>query len=413
MNTKTNTRGGSAPRRNYGSSTLRRSSGGGGNRRYRGKRGGGKKMPTFNPSQFINKNPIEIKEDAAYEPKNTFETFGLNEQLVETVHSLGITIPSPIQDQIIPEIMNGRDVVGLAETGTGKTAAFMLPLLHETLKDEKKKTLVLAPTRELAIQIVEEMRKLAKGHKIFSTSCVGGMHIGPQIRSLHRVNHFIIGTPGCIMDLINRGHIKTEEFTTVVLDEADRMLDMGFINDMKQILSGIPATRETLFFSATMNDATKALVHDFLKDPVIISVKKKDVTDSIEQDVIKFDRDNKFDLLVTELKNTDFKRVIIFGAMKRTVEDLSKSLLSQGVRAVSIHGDKGHGQRQLALRNFKSGQASVLVATDVAARGIHVDNVTHVINYDLPNTFEDYVHRIGRTGRGDKKGKALTFVPSS
>jgi superfamily II DNA/RNA helicase len=410
MYTKTNTRGGSAPRKNYGGSPNRRS--GGGNR-SRGRRGGGKKMPTFNPLQFINKNPVEIKEEAAYEPKNTFETFGLNEQLIETVHSLDITVPSPIQDQIIPHIMEGRDVVGLAETGTGKTAAFMLPLLHKTLKNEDMKTLVLAPTRELAIQIVEEMRKLAKGHRIFSTSCVGGMHIGPQIRSLHRVNHFIIGTPGRVMDLINRGHIKTEEFTTVVLDEADRMLDMGFINDMKEILSGIPKSRETLFFSATMNDATKDLVGDFLKDPVIISVKKKDVTDSIAQDVVRFDRDNKFDLLLKELKEEDCKRVIIFGAMKRTVEELSQSLISQGIKAVSIHGDKGHGQRQTALRNFKSGQAKILVATDVAARGIHVDNVSHVINYDLPNTFEDYVHRIGRTGRGDKKGKALTFVPNS
>ena len=314
MNTNTNQRGGSS-RKYYGSSARRSTGGGGGNRR-RGRRGGGKKMPTFNPSQFINKNPVDRVEET-YTPENTFETFGLNEQLVETVHSLDITIPSPIQDKIIPEIMNGRDVVGLAETGTGKTAAFLLPLLHRILKGENRKVLILAPTRELAIQIVEEMRKLAKGHRIFSTSCVGGMHIGPQIRSLHRENHFIIGTPGRVMDLINRGHIKTEEFTTVVLDEADRMLDMGFINDMKEILSGIPKTRETLFFSATMNDSTKNLINDFLKDPVVISVKKKDVTDSIAQDVVSHDRDNKFDVLLKELSNPDFKRVIIFSTWFR------------------------------------------------------------------------------------------------
>lgn len=406
MNTNTNTRSRSSARRSYSSS--RRNSGGG-NRRYRGRRGGGKKMPTFNPSQFINKNPVEIKEEV-YKPKNTFATFGLDQQIVDTVHSLNITVPSPIQDQIIPEIMNGKDVVGLAETGTGKTAAFLLPLIHQTLLNDDKKTLILSPTRELTLQIVEELRKLSKGHKVYSTSCVGGMHIGPQIRSLHRKNHFIIGTPGRVMDLIARGHIKTEEFTTVVLDEADRMLDMGFINDMRDIISKIPDTRETLFFSATMNDKTKDLVHEFLKDPAMISVKKKDVTDSIEQDIIRYDKDNKFDILSKTLRDPEFRKVIIFGATKKGVEQLSKSLNENGVSSESIHGDKGHGQRQIALRRFKLHKVKVLVATDVAARGIHVDNVSHVINYDLPNTFEDYVHRIGRTGRGDKKGKAFTFI---
>ena len=188
------------------------------------------------------------------------------------------------------------------------------------------------------------------------------------------------------------------------------MLDMGFIHDMRKILEDIPADHETLFFSATMSDEIQKLVKDFLKDPVTISVKKKDVTDSIMQDVVKYGNHNKFEVLVDLLKNESYKRVLIFGAMKHSVEKLSKELSASGIKAESIHGNKSHGQRQMSLKRFKSGNARVLVATDVAARGIHVDSVTHVINYDLPNTFEDYVHRIGRTGRGSEKGKALTFI---
>jgi superfamily II DNA/RNA helicase len=196
----------------------------------------------------------------------------------------------------------------------------------------------------------------------------------------------------------------------VVLDEADRMLDMGFIHDMRKILEDVPQDHETLFFSATMSTEIQKLVHDFLKNPVTISVKKKDVTDSIVQDVVKYGNHNKFDTLTNLFNDESFKRVLIFGSMKHSVEKLSKELCHAGIPAESIHGNKSHGQRQQSLKKFKSGNSRVLVATDVAARGIHVDGVTHVINYDLPNTFEDYVHRIGRTGRGSSKGKALTFV---
>jgi len=367
-------------------------------------------MPTFDPSQFINKNPVATKVDT-YSPKHTFETFGLNKEVVKTLHSLGMTIPTPIQDQIIPLIMEGRDVIGLAETGTGKTAAFLLPLIESTLKDKKnRKTLILAPTRELAIQIEEELKKLAKGLRLFSVVCVGGVNIGPQIRALHQENQFIIGTPGRVLDLIKRGKIRTSTITTVVLDEADRMLDMGFIHDMKSILSGTPKNRETLFFSATMSPAANKLVHDFLRNPANVSVKSKDVTNSIEQDVVRHGHHDKFNTLLNLLKDRGFTRVIVFGAMKHSVEKLARELVKNGIRAESIHGNKNHTQRQRALNKFKAGKSLVLVATDVAARGIHVNDVSHVINYDLPNTFEDYVHRIGRTGRAEKKGKALTFI---
>ncbi len=369
----------------------------------------GRVMPTFDPSQFINTNPVDTVVEV-YEPKHTFGTFGLNPRLTKTISAMGIDTPSPIQDQTIPLILQGRDVIGLAETGTGKTAAFLVPLIEKTLTEYSRMTLILAPTRELALQIEQELRKLTPQFKLFFTTCVGGTSIVPQIRGLKKKNHFVIGTPGRILDLIERGILNTRQVTTVVLDEADRMLDMGFIHDIRKILEDTPKDRETLFFSATMSKGVEALVNDFLIDPVTVSVKKKDVTNSIVQDVVRYGAHHKYDTLVELLKDESFKRVIIFGSMKHSVEKLANELTRDGVGADSIHGNKSHGQRQRALARFKSGQVRVLVATDVAARGIHVDNVSHVINYDLPNTFEDYVHRIGRTGRGKERGKALTFV---
>lgn len=373
--------------------------------------GRGKRVQkTFDVSQYINKNPVTVADPELYVPKHTFTQFGLDAKLAFAVTSSGIQSPTPIQDEIIPHILDGRDVIGLANTGTGKTAAFLVPLIDKTLRQYNRQTLILAPTRELAIQIEEELRKLTRNFKLFSTVCVGGMNIRPQINGLRRKNHFIIGTPGRVLDLMDRGHIRPQTITTVVLDEADRMLDMGFIHDMRKILEDIPKGHETLFFSATMSSDIEKLVHDFLNDPITVSVKKKDITGSIEQDVVRFGSADKFETLVTLLKNEAFTRVLIFGAMKHSVEKLGKALNQSGIRSESIHGNKSHPQRQRALKNFKDGRAQVLVATDVAARGIHVDNVSHVINYDLPTSYEDYVHRIGRTGRGDKRGKALTFV---
>lgn len=366
-------------------------------------------VATFDPSQFINTNPIAAKVEE-YIPKHAFADFVIDGRLKKTLSSINLQTPTPIQDQAIPLILEGRDVVGLAETGTGKTAAFLIPLIELKKNDTRKVTLILTPTRELAIQVDNEFRKLSKNFNFFSTVCVGGVGIGGQLRQLRRTNHFIIGTPGRIKDLIERGRLPVGQMDSVVLDEADRMLDMGFIHDMKTILAELPPKRHTLFFSATMDDKTKALVNDFMVDPVTISVKKKDVTDSIRQDVVRYAREDKYETLVDLLQQKDFTRVIIFGSMKHSVEKLGKSLNQSGIKAESIHGNKNHNQRQQALKRFKSGQIQVLVATDVAARGIHVDNVSHVINYDLPNTFEDYVHRIGRTGRGSERGVALTFL---
>ena len=381
----------------------------------RGQGGGARKMPTFDPSKFIQTLSHTTTEAAPLTEEyaavhTTFAAFNLDTRLVKTVADNGIDTPTPIQDQIIPEILNGNDVIGIAETGTGKTAAFLLPLIHTTVHNTGNLTLVMAPTRELALQIDQELRKLGKGLNLFSTVCVGGVNIRPQIKALHRKNHFVIGTPGRILDLVKRGDLKLGNVTNVVLDEADRMLDMGFIGDMRSILGATPKDRMTLFFSATMDAKAEALVHDFMRNPVTILVKKKDSVDGIAQDIVSYTQDSKFETLLTLLKSEEYKKVIIFGAMKHSVKKLAIDLTKNGVKAESIHGNKSHSQRQNTLRLFKSGKADVLVATDVAARGIHVDDVTHVINYDLPGTFEDYIHRIGRTGRAEKRGSALTFV---
>ncbi len=368
-------------------------------------------MPTFDPSQFINKNPVEKKVEEAYVAKHKFTEFGLDKKLAYTITSNGMTTPTPIQDQIIPVILDGKDVIGLAETGTGKTAAFLIPLINKTLKEYGRQTLILAPTRELAIQIEEELRKLAVGFKLFSTICVGGTSIRAQIQGLRRKNHFIIGTPGRVLDLIDRGNIRPQNIRTVVLDEADRMLDMGFIADMRTIMAGMPKDRHTLFFSATLSNDIEKIIKDFLREPVRISVKTQDTSKNVDQDVVRVERgSDKVSVLKGLLDQKDFSKVIIFGRTKHGVERISRDLIQLGFKAESIHGDKNHGQRQRALKLFKENNLQVLVATDVAARGLDIPNVTHVINYDVPATYDDYSHRIGRTGRGGKKGKALTFV---
>ena len=398
----------SSSRGSSSSGGFSRSGGRGGNGGGRGRR----PMATFDVSKFINLNPVAPAAEAAYEAKHTFKDFGLDARLVETISNMGLEIPSAIQDQVIPLILDGNDVVGLAQTGTGKTAAFLIPTIHKTLRQPGRQTLILTPTRELAIQVEQELRRLTPKMHLYATVCVGGMNIRPQISGLKRKNHFIIGTPGRVQDLLDRGHIKPGAFTTVILDEADRMLDMGFIHDIKKILKDVPTERETLFFSATMTKTVEGLIHEFLRKPITVSVRKNDITSSITQDVVRYQHSGKFDTLVSLMRKAEFSRVIVFGAMKHSVEKLSQELVHSGIKADAIHGNKSHVQRQRALSRFKDGQVQVLVATDVAARGIHVDNVSHVINYDLPNTYEDYVHRIGRTGRGSKHGQALTFIPA-
>lgn len=376
-----------------------------------GNRGGGRGRQESNVhfSKYINKAVITEVVDV-FVPEHNFVDFAIDAKLKLNITTKGYVTPSPIQDKIIPHVLNGQDVVGIANTGTGKTAAFLIPLIQKVILNPKEEILVVVPTRELAIQIEEELKSFVVGMKIFSVTCVGGAPIGRQISMLKYWNNFIIGTPGRIKDLVNRRALNLKPFSTIVLDEADRMLDMGFIADMKLIMSQMSAKRHTLFFSATMSKEIEQLIKAFLNNPVTISVKTGDTSKSVDQDIVRMDGREKIDVLHELLNSPELSKVLIFGRTKHGVERLSKTLEDRGFKADSIHGDKNQSARQRALGKFKDDHIQILVATDVAARGLDIPDVTHVINYDVPATYEDYVHRIGRTGRANKKGKALTFI---
>lgn len=379
---------------------------GGGKGGFKGARFGSAFMDL---SKFVNKAVI-TEETEHFKPEHTFTEFKIDEKIKANILSKGYTLPTPIQDKVIPHILAGQDVVGIANTGTGKTAAFLIPLIDKVVRDRNQKILIMVPTRELATQIEDEFKTFAKMMAMFSVCCVGGASIGRQLSQLRRTNNFIVGTPGRLKDLVERKAINLSQFKTVVLDEADRMLDMGFIHDMRYMMSKMPTERQTLFFSATMSSDIQRLIKDFLKDPVSISVKTGDTSKSVDQDIVRVGSRNKLDVLQDLLSNSDFSRVLIFGKTKHGVERLKDALVARGFKSESIHGNKNQARRQKALDLFKSNNLQILVATDVAARGIDVSDVSHVINYDLPATYEDYIHRIGRTGRAGKKGKALTFV---
>ncbi len=375
---------------------------GGGRNRNQGER--------IDPARFINKAVI-TEEVEHFVPEHNFQDFNIDQSLKRAIASKGYITPTPIQDRAITHILNRSDVVGIANTGTGKTAAFLIPLINRVLQNRKEQILIVVPTRELAMQINKELEGFARGMKMYSVCVVGGASVGRQISQLRNHYNFIIGTPGRLKDLIERKFIHLSEFKTIVLDEADRMLDMGFIRDMRFIMAGMPKERQTLFFSATLSRDIDNLIYEFLRQPVRISVKTRDTSKNVEQDVVRMDGKEKIEVLHDLLlKRSEFSKVLIFGRTKHGVERLSKNLSQRGFRSESIHGNKTQSSRQKALNMFKDSHIQVLVATDVAARGLDIADVSHVINYDLPATYDDYVHRIGRTGRADKRGKALTFL---
>lgn len=376
-----------------------------------GGRGGGRRNmgENIDVSRFINKAETIVED--VYSPKHTFSDFKVDARLKENIGHKGYVVPSPIQDQAVPYALEGRDILGLANTGTGKTAAFLIPTINKILKDPKHKAIIITPTRELAIQIQRECVDLCRKLSIFNVTCVGGAPIRMQIRALEQKHNIVIGTPGRLKDLFERGSLSIKDVSTVVLDEADRMLDMGFIDDVRYFLKHIPEKRQMLLFSATMAKEIEKLVHEFLHEPVKISVKTRDTSKNVDQDVIRVaDKTKKLDILSGLLQDKSFSKTLIFVETKRSVDRLHSELIGRGFKAESIHGDKEHRQRQNSLAAFSTGRAQILIATDVAARGLDISGVTHVINYEIPQSYDTYVHRIGRTGRADKKGKALTFV---
>jgi len=369
-------------------------------------------------SKFKNNAVVTTKEEV-FVPEHAFSDFDINEHLKKNILAHGYQSPTPIQDKTIPQALLGHDIVGLAETGTGKTAAFLIPLSDKVTKQKGERVLIMAPTRELAVQIEKELAGFARGLGFRGMVAVGGANIAPQISALRHDPAFVIGTPGRLKDLMERpsnrlgaSHaLDLSTFGTVVLDEADRMLDMGFIDDMRFILGKMQKVRHTLFFCATMSKDIERLIGDFLNKPIIISVKTRDTSKNIEQDIVRIPRGkDKFEVLLELFQNRDFSKVLIFGRTKYGVEKLAKELSRKHIHAESIHGNKTFNARIRALEAFKTGKVVALVATDVAARGLDIPAVSHVINYDLPSTSEDYIHRVGRTGRASAKGLALTFV---
>lgn len=341
----------------------------------------------------------------------TFSDFNISDYLKVNIQNKGYKIPTPIQLKAIPAILEGRDLIGLADTGTGKTAAFLIPIINKIFKDKSQKALIITPTRELAAQINQELRSFTQNMSIYSALLIGGSNMHRQVSDLRRFPHIVIGTPGRLKDLIERGRLRLNEFQTFVLDEVDLMVDIGFINEVKYFLSFLPKNRQSLFFSATIPYKIKEILQNFVQNPVTVSVKVQDTAQNVNQDVIKVGNPSrKIDQLHDLLIKDGFDKVLIFGKTKHGIEKLNKELEFRGFKTGTLHGNKRQSQRQRILQLFKQNQIQILLATDVASRGLDIENVTHVINYDLPQTYDDYIHRIGRTGRAGKLGFALTFV---
>jgi superfamily II DNA/RNA helicase len=378
-----------------------------------GNRFGGRGVRTiksFDPSQIINLPPIplEIKEDVI---THQFSDFQISDLIKRNIEIKGYKIPTPIQDKAIGPILEGRDLIGMANTGTGKTAAFLIPLIEKVLKDRSQKVLIITPTRELAAQIRDEFYTFANGLNIYSALLIGGANMWRQKEELRRNPNFVIATPGRLGDHVGDRSINLAYFGSVVLDETDRMVDVGFLQTIRQIISMLPANRQSLFFSATLDARVQGILHSFVRNPVTVSVKTGDIIANIKQEVVRVVSPNaKIEELHKLLIKGEFEKVLIFGRTKYGVQKLSDDLVDRGFKAGAIHGNKNQSQRVRVLDSFKRDAIQILIATDVASRGLDIPNVSHVINYDLPESYEAYIHRIGRTGRADKKGVALTFV---
>lgn len=381
----------------------RRGGNGGGNR------GGKRRGEYIDPSRFV--RAATAQDAVEYVAQHRFEDFALDPILQANLATKGFTVPSPIQDQTIGLGLSGKDIIGIASTGTGKTAAFVLPIIQALITQPQSKALIIAPTRELAQQIEQECRSLGKGTGLTGALLIGGTSMGPQLRDLRSNPRIVIGTPGRIMDHMERGTLSLHNFNFIVLDEVDRMLDMGFIDDVTHILKAMSPVRQSFFFSATMDPKVKNLIQTFSNEPETISLKTSESSENVHQDIVRFmSPHDKLDKLHEILLKKEVSKVIVFDETQRSVERLSKDLIERGFLADSIHGGKTQGQRQRALDSFKASRTTILVATDVAARGIDVADVSHVINFTQPQSYQDYIHRIGRAGRAGKIGHALTFV---
>ncbi len=371
-----------------------------------------KAVSSIDPKSLIKKaeTAIESKPVAT----GSFSQFKLNQRLQQNIDKKGYTTPTEIQSRSYKSLLEGKDMIGVANTGTGKTGAFLIPLIQRLAENPRDQftTLVVVPTRELALQVESEFKSLTHGMKLFVSCYIGGTAMGKDLTKARRGSHMIVGTPGRLMDLANRGAIRFQDVSVLVLDEFDRMLDMGFVNDIKKMVARMQNREQTLLYSATVDPKQRKIIDSLVYRPVEIKVSQGTTsTNTVEQDIIEVGpTEDKFGKLVDLISQDSFERVILFAETKRLVNRLTKKLSQTGIPSGMIHGDKSQNYRNAAIEQFKKGKTKVLVATDVAARGIDIQDVTHVINYQLPLTMDSYIHRIGRTGRAGKKGMAYTFI---
>jgi ATP-dependent RNA helicase RhlE len=370
-----------------------------------------KKESTLDPRLFVKKAQPSGQE--GFRTEKTFADLGLTAKLLQNILAKGYQTLTNIQEQSIQPLLQGRDMMAISKTGSGKTAAFLIPIIEHALKDPRNYTaLVVTPTRELALQIEEEFKSLTLGMQLYSATFIGGTNINSDHQKLQRKLQVIVGTPGRLLDLSDRRELDLRKVNTLVLDEFDRMLDMGFVLDVNKLVNRIGTRDQTLLFSATLEPGQKKLIDGLLSNPLEVKVSGGGSTnENIEQQTIRVpEGQDKFDVLADLFANPELEKVILFTETKRLADRLAKKLVQAGINAGQIHGDKSQNFRNRMIDEFKSGDIRVLVATDVAARGIDVADVSHVINYQLPMTMDAYIHRIGRTGRAGKVGHAITFV---
>ncbi len=369
-------------------------------------------VSTIPVSKYIKKAVEQLPAKVDAIALTRFQDMALHTDLKSNIVRRGYQASTKIQEQTIPHILAGKDVVGIANTGTGKTGAFVIPLIDRIVSKATNKVLIIVPTRELAQQIQQEVHDFAQSSMYMRTAVtIGGGSMQYQMRQLQRDPQFVIGTPGRLKDFVERRVLNMSKFDAVVLDEVDRMVDMGFIHDITHLLSLLPAKRQSLFFSATVTPEVGRTIERFAQDPITISVSTQATSDMVEQDIVKIPAGStKMAMLETLLAKEELQKVLVFARTKHGVERMTESLYNKNFRVSCIHGDKPQRKREQAIRLFQDNQIDILIATDVAARGLDIDDITHVINFDEPATYDDYIHRIGRTGRANKKGYALTFV---
>jgi len=370
-----------------------------------------KKASTLDTSLLVKEADHSMIEKV-FRSDRTVKELPIDSKLRQALAAKGYERPTEIQDRTLETLLEGRDLLGIAQTGTGKTGAFLIPIIEQLLHNRVSPyALVVVPTRELALQVEDEFKSMAKGLGLYSACLIGGTNINRDLQNLRRNTHVVIATPGRLLDLSDRRAIDLRKFKTLVLDEFDRMLDMGFIKDVNRILDGMTQRNHTMLFSATLDKSQQSMINTILKNPVMVKVSGNSSADGIEQEVIRLKPgEDKFKVLQEMLSKNEFSKVLLFEETKHRVSRLCLKLNNAGIRADQIHGNKSQNARQSALKAFKQGRVQVLVATDVASRGIDVSDVSHVINYQVPQTHDSYIHRIGRTGRAGKLGKAYTFV---